>query len=302
MLSAQCKLCKRLIRLRKRERWSQREVAARAGFSQSYLAQVELGARPISGQALAKLEAVYRVKFGKLWAGIGRRGRPGRTLLTRRALREFARGVQEFWGRGVVQTPTHPQPHQVWRSEDPLWPIALHLGESAGAEVRELERLRKEDEQFWRQFNSLRFDSWSEKRLLVRVSLLGGQLLGLRLDRLGCSLPLVDGVSGETRVLHRGYVLAGRGGSVVWCPQVALATATGVLCVDNLMLVSAGGKSIAVAVELDGAEFHGDQEKQRSRDLALGIPVLHVDAGELDRPDLVKRILKWAWEQLKMAA
>ncbi|MBN9419186.1 hypothetical protein ABS71_15570 [bacterium SCN 62-11] len=298
MLSTQCKLLKRLIKVRNKKDLSQREVAERAGFSQSYLAQVELGVRPISGRALGKLEGIYGVKFGKLWAGIGRRGRPAHTAATRRALRELGRGIQEFWGRGVVQTPTHEQPHQVRRNDDPLWPMALHLGEAAGLEVQRLEQLRQGDERFWRQFNSWRFDSWSEKRLLVRVGLLGGQLLGVRLDRLGCSLPLVDGMSGETRVRHRGYVLSGQQGSLVWCPQVAVATSLGVLCVDNLVVVSSGGKSVSVAVEVDGAEFHGDLAERRRRDRALGIPVLHVDAGDLDKPGLVTRILLWAREQL----
>ncbi|MBN9414810.1 MAG: helix-turn-helix transcriptional regulator [Candidatus Eremiobacteraeota bacterium] len=297
MLSAQAKLARRLKKCRSKKDWSQREVAAQAGFSQSYLAQVEKGSRPISGRYLNKLENIYGVKFGKLWAGVGKRGRPAHTAMTKRALREFGRAICEFWGRGVIQTPSHPQPHQEFRSDNPLWPMALHLGESAGAEVLELERLRQKDESFWRQFNSLRFDSWSEKRLLVRVGLLGGQLLGLRLDRLGCSLPLVDGTTGETCVLHRGYVLPGKDGSLVWCPQVAVATSAGVLCVDNLLMVSSRGQSVTVAVEVDGAEFHGDPQQQRARDRALGIPVLHVDAGELDKPGLVTRILQWAWDQ-----
>ncbi len=198
--------------------------------------------------------------------------------------------------------PTHAQPHQVPRSDDPLWPIALSLGESAGKEVHELERLRKEDERFWRQFNSLRFDSWSEKRLLVRVGLLGGQMLGLRLNRLGCSICAVHGESGEPAGLHRGYVLAGKKGSVAWCPQVAVATAQGVLCLDNLLLVSSRKRTLTLGVEVDGADFHGDAEKQRERDRALGIPILHLSADEVGKPGLVTRILEWAWQQFEQAA
>lgn len=302
MLSAQRKLAKRLVAVRQKQELSQREVAALCGFKQPYLAQVERGVRPISARYLEKLEEVYAKSFGKLWAGVGRRGRPAHTPLTRRALRDFARGIREFWGNGVVAAPTHAQLHQVPRSDDPLWPIALSLGESAAREVQELERLRKEDERFWRQFNSLRFDSWSEKRLLVRVGLLGGQLLGLRLDRLGCSVCAVNGESGQPAGLHRGYVVAGKKGSVAWCPQVAVATTRGVLCLDNLLLVSSGRKTVTVGVEVDGALFHGDLEKQSQRDRALGIPILHVSADEIGAPGLVTRILEWAWRQFELAA
>jgi len=136
MLSMQRKLAKRLISTRKRRGLSQREVAARAGFRQPYLAQVERGVRPISAGALARLEAVYLVQFGKLRAGVGRRGRPAYTPNTKRGLREFSRGIREFWGRGVIAMPEHEQPHQVRRSDDPLWTLALRL-EGAAKEVNE---------------------------------------------------------------------------------------------------------------------------------------------------------------------
>jgi len=292
----QRKLAKRLISTRKRRGLSQRQVAARAGFRQPYLAQVERGVRPISAGALVRLEEVYQVRFGKLWAGTGRRGRPGYTPETKRGLREFSRGIREFWGRGVIAMPEHEQPHQVRRSDDPLWTIALRLDESAAKEVESLELLRREDERFWRQFNSLRFDSWSEKRLL------GGQMLGLRLDRLGCSLAVVNGVTGEKAGSHRGYVLAGQSASVVWCPQVAVATRMGVLCLDNLLLVSARGRTVTVGVEVNGGPHHGDLDARRARDRALGIPILHLDAGELGKSGLIRRILSWAHDQLEAAA
>jgi len=161
-----------------------------------------------------------------------------------------------------------------------------------------LELLRREDELFWRQFNTLRFDSWSEKRLLVRVGLLGGQMLGLRLDRLGCSLAVVNGVTGEKAGLHRGYVLAGQSASVVWCPQVAVATRMGVLCLDSMLLVSSRGKTVTVGVEVNGGPHHGDLDARRARDRALGIPILHLDACELGKSGLIRRILSWAHEQL----
>lgn len=182
-----------------------------------------------------------------------------------------------------------------------MWTIALRLGEAAGEEVRRLEKLRSEDESFWRQFNRFRFDSWSEKRLLVRVALLEVPLTGVRLSQLGCALPTMDGVTGEAAGLHRGFVLKGEQASLVWCPQVTVRTGVGYRCLDNLLLMQGGGKNVTLAVELDGAPFHGDADKERRRDRELGIPVLHVDAARLDEPGLIVRILAWAKEQLDAA-
>ncbi len=197
--------------------------------------------------------------------------------------------------------PEHPQLHQVRTLEDPLWTIALRLGEAAGDEVCRLEALRREDEPFWRQFNSFRFDSWSEKRLLVRVALLGVPLVGVRLEKLGCSLRLMDGRSGKRARLHRGFVMKGREASLAWCPQVTVRTDRGYRCVDHLLVMSGGGKSVTLAVELDRAPFHGDAAKEARRDRELGIPVLHVDAARLDEPGLIGRILAWAKGQLDAA-
>lgn len=302
MLSCQQKLTKRLIKLRLAKKFSQYEVAKLAGFCQPYLAQVERGVRPISIRALQLLESVYGKKVSaSLRKGVGRRGKPPLAPATRQALREMAVALRSFWQGAAPQKPRHPQAHQVRRSCDPLWPMALHLSREAREEVELLEKLRAEDEQFWRQFNSLRFDSWSEKRLLVRVGLLGGQMLGLRLDGLGCTLNVVDGLTGKQAGLHRGFVLKGRDASVVWCPQVAIKVAYGIVCVDNLLIVSAGERRLTVAVEVQGAQYHQDAQRELRRARALGIPVLHIDAGEIGSPGLVRRILLWAHAQLPTA-
>ncbi|MBN9419835.1 MAG: helix-turn-helix transcriptional regulator [Candidatus Eremiobacteraeota bacterium] len=280
--------------------FSQRAAAAEIGVTQSYLAQVEMGYRPVSGKCLEKLERLFQARFGKLWKGIGRRGRPAYAPATRGALRELGKAVREFWN-GALFVPEYPQPHQVRTLEDPLWTLALRLGEAAGDEVQRLEKLRGQDESFWRQFNDLRFDSWSEKRLLVRVALLGVQLVGVRLCRLGCKLRAIDGVTGKDAGLHRGFVMKGEEASLVWCPQVTVRTAVGYRCVDNLLVMSGGGKSVTLAVELDGAPFHGDAVKEQRRDRELGVPVLHVDAARLDEPGLIGRILTWAKSMLAAA-
>lgn len=301
MLSLRQKLAKKLRRSRIKLNLSQRAVAARIEITQPYLAQIENRHRPISASCLQKLEKLYKTNFGKLWKGVGRRGRPGYSPDTRQALREMARAVRQFWELGKPLVPEHPQPHQVRRLEDPLWTIALRLGERAGIEVRRLEELRREDDFFWRQFNSFRFDSWSEKRLLVRVALLGVPLVGVRLERLGCKLRGIHGVSGGTAGLHRAFVMKGQEASLAWCPQVTVRTTNGYRCVDNLLVVSGGGKSVTVAVELDGAPFHADAKKELRRDRELGIPVLHVDAARLDEPGLITHILAWAKSMLDAA-
>ncbi|MBN9420646.1 MAG: helix-turn-helix transcriptional regulator [Candidatus Eremiobacteraeota bacterium] len=288
------------MKIRVKKGFSQRQAAVEIGVTQSYLAQVEMGYRPISGKCLEKLERLFKTKFGKLWGGIGRRGRPSAAPATREALRELGQAIREFWN-GEVLVPEHPQPHQVRTLEDPLWTIALRLGEEAGEEVRRLEALRAKDEAFWRQFNELRFDSWCEKRLLVRVALLGMPLMGVRLERLGCKVAAIDGVSGEKAGLHRGFVMRGETASLVWCPQVTIRTGVGYRCVDNLLVISGGGKSVTLAVELDGAPFHGDARKEQRRDRELGIPVLHVDAARLDEPGLIASILRWAKAMLEAA-
>ena len=79
---------------------------------------------PVLGKCLAKLELFYGVKFGKLWKGVGRRGRPAHSGATRTALKLFGRALCEFWKGGEVLVPEHPQPHQRRGLEDPLWPMA----------------------------------------------------------------------------------------------------------------------------------------------------------------------------------
>jgi len=96
-------------------------------------------------------------------------------------------------------------------------------------------------------------------------------------------------------------VMKGEKASLVWCPQVAVKTAAGIFCVDNLLVVSNGSGSATVAVEVEGRQYHSDQKRERRRDRALGIPVLHLDAGELDKPGLITCILRWAYSQLPVA-
>ena len=260
-----------------------------AGFRQPYLVQVEKGVRGISLKFARILEAILEVKPGRFSKGCQGRGRQSLKPMTRAAMRELRQGLCQFWAPSRVITPQYPQPQRVHREDDPLWPMSIHLGECAGREVRQLELLRGKDSRFWRDFNSLRFDSWSEKRLLVGLALLPCELTVVRLRDLGCSLPIVDGKTGEAAGLHLVFVLKGREDSIVWCPQVAVCVGEYCLCPDNLLVVSGRGKRITAVVEVDGAQHHGDFRKQRWRDEELGVPVLHVDASRIGEPGCCAR-------------
>jgi len=291
MLSPCQKVARDVRRVRLARELSQRQLGQLAGFAQPYLCQVEKGVRAISVKAARKLELALELKEGRFCKPL--RNRESRKLwaATRAALRDFGRQIREFV-KG--EKPWVEQPHQCFSLENPLWPMGVHLGEEAAEEVRQLELLRKNQPRFWRDFNSFRFDSWSEKRLLVRVALLGMQLTGVRLDQLGCSLELVDGKTGKHPGLHRAFVHKGEGASLVWCPQVAVRAGNTVLCVDNLLLIRLGGKTVTTVVEVNGAPFHADQEKERRRNRLLGVPILHLDACRLGEPRLIERILSWA--------
>ena len=280
---------------------SQRQASAAAGFGQSYLAQVESGRKPISLASLKALEQVYGVKLERYYGGVGVRGRPGHWAATKQAMASLKR---PGWSTRITQiprTPKYQHPQTVRRSHDPLWPIGVHLGEGARRQVEQLELMRKADERFWRMFNSLRFDSWTEKWFLVCLALLGAQMVRLRLDRLGCSLNTIDGITGKTGQLIQGFVLKGQSASLVWCPQVAIRLKNGEICVDNLLIISDGEKTLTLVVEVDGAPYHQDLGKEAWRDQELGVPVFHLDAGEVGHPGAIRKILCWAHQQLRAA-
>src|ERR1017187_8771454 len=131
----------RLIRKRRQLlRFSQRRVAGAVGCSQSYLAQVETGRRPVSRQFAERLECLFQVKPGSYTNGVTfRRGRPKLARETQRALREIrrARGTARRC-LSHVGAPRCPRPDRAGGLENPLWPIAIHLGPEAGREVRRL--------------------------------------------------------------------------------------------------------------------------------------------------------------------
>ena len=212
-------MARKIRQWRLKRKLSQREVAHRVGCGQAYIAHIECGRRPCSRPVGEKLEAVLKVRRGLFSSFHFPRGRPRLLDSARRALNEIReaevlRPEAELPAPG--RPPGYPRPDRVAPVENPFWPMAIHLGASAAEEVSRLERRHSRDDRFWRLVNSLRFDSWSEKRLTVRVGLRCEQLVSVSLAALGCELQGVDGVSGRDthRQNHPTFVLIHQGASI----------------------------------------------------------------------------------------
>jgi transcriptional regulator with XRE-family HTH domain len=132
MLSPLIKIARMVLRERRERKLSQRQLAAKVGCSQPYLAQVETGVRPISKKIAQKLEVVFGVKRGRYTQAVFRRGRPPRGAEAQQALRQ----IQQATGKAprALESsgpPSFPRADRVSGLEDPLWPIGIYLGEEA---------------------------------------------------------------------------------------------------------------------------------------------------------------------------
>ena len=273
---------------------SRRSLGRSVGCSYAYLYQVETGLRPLSPELAPRVEAALRVRAGSLRLDT-RRGRPPLGPGTRRVLKALrgARGARA--GAVAGRVPAHPRPDWGKRDENPFWPMALHLGERAGQRVRQLEKVRRQDNKFWRLANSLRFDSWSEKALVVEVGLRCLELTGLSPKKVGCSLASACGQTGRDTGgrAYPAFVLEHRGASLAWFSQRCVATDRGFRWPDNLVVVARDGVRRTVVVELDGPRYHADVAAGERRDQELGVPVLHVHPDVLRTEEGVERILDW---------
>jgi transcriptional regulator with XRE-family HTH domain len=285
-----------IVKRRRLLKLSQRRVARAVGCNQSYLAQVETGRRPISGRVAEKLESLLKVKPGSYSKAPVRRGRPPLSRETCRALREIrrARGAAP---RSFPQLgrPRHPRPDRASGLKNQLWPIALHLGPEAAQEVNHLERMRPACDSFWRHLQSIRYDSWSEKRLHVRVGLAGAALTGVSPGKLGCVLPNADGSSGResSRRAYPAFVWRSQEVALAMFPQRCVATQCTHLWPDILLVAACQGRRVTGVVEVDGKPHHGNLKAQKRRDGALDVPVLHLDAAEVGQPGLLDKLVRW---------
>ncbi len=263
---------------------SQRQVATQAGCSQSYLAQIETGVRPISLRLAVRLEKLFGMPVGRYQRAKFLRGRPRLTEASRAILQRIRRaGGRRPWQYLPMGKPRYPRP-------DRISGLTSRVGWLEGR-----------DEYFWRNFNSIHFDSKAEVRLNLQVAKSGAQLVGVNLSRLGCCLPVMDGASGQNRSgqAFPAYLLEDGDLSIAWSPQRCVRTPAGYRWPDNLLVIACGDKKITGVVEVDGAPFHDNPELEASRDRELGVPVLHLDAADVGRPDILQRIFSWARSTLE---
>ena len=297
MLHPMVRIARLILKRRQYLQLSQRQVARAVGCSQPYLAQVETGRRPISRRFAEKLETFFKVRSGSYTRGVVfRRGRPALARGTRRALREIrrARGAapRPLWPLG---RPKYPRDDRATGLDDPLENMTSHLGGEAVWEVEQLELLRPAGEHFWRVLQAVRHDSWSEKRLHVKVGLAGADLIAVNSGSLGCVLPCVNGQTGRdaSRLARPAFIWQGDDISMAVFPQCCVGTRHAYLWPDNLVVAACRGRRVTGVVALDGKPFHQDREREKWRDKELGVPVLHLDADAVGTPGLTSKILAW---------
>ena len=266
---------------RKFLRWSQRRVAGQVGCSQSYLAQVETGVRPVSRQLAEKLERLLGVS-GRLQGVRFLRGRPPLSAVTRAVMKQ----IRQARGRKPSQylplgKPKYARPERARGLKSALGKLA---GPLCG------------DERFWRNLNSIRFDSGAEKQLVRWLAMSGAQLTGVSWGRLGCSLPVMDGSNGRDagRRAQPTFLLQDGDMAVAFSPQRCVRAAGGYLWPDLLMVIAREGRRTTAVVEVDGAPWHADKAAEAFRDADLGVSVLHLDAAEVGGRGTLRRILDWA--------
>ena len=276
--------------------WTQRQVAQRLGCSQAYVAQVETGHRPVSRRIAEKLEELFGVAAGTYTNANFVRGRPPLTEEARQVLRHLREAVSEPLPMTLSgRAPRNPRSDLSKPREDALGPMGPLLGQKAGALVRRLEMQRPQDERFWRGINSVRFDSVKEKLLVASVAQRCAQVAGVSLPQVGCALPVVNGITGRDkgRRAYPAMILKDGEVSIAWYPQRCVRTCSGYRWPDNLLVAALGHRRVTAAVEVDGAAFHQDRERESRRDQDLGVPVLHLPASLVGRPDTLDQVFNW---------
>lgn len=267
---------------------TQRMLGAAVDCSQPYLSQVERGRRPISEKIARKLEEVLESPGAFSWAPF-LRGRPPLVPQSRQVSRALRRGAEAFEDvPDLGRPPRYKQVHQRWGIEDRL----AFLGPT----VQRLEEFRGMDERYWRSVNTLRYDSASEASLIGALSALGGQWTGVNLEKMGCSLTLINGTTGgKFKGTHRSFLFKHQGVSLSWTPQVPIRTRLKYRTPDNVLLISAGGRTVTAVIEVAGNVYHSHDE-MLARQREIGVPMLVVDPARTRDPDIITAILDWALE------
>lgn len=307
MLSRTDKVVRESTRRRKQLGLSQADAARLAGVVPSYLGQVELGLRPPSRRLLESLEVIYRVRRRRYTDMMSFPG-PGRKKMDvslRTALNSLSNGVSRRLG--ALPTAVEVRSSNTSRPEptpihDLLWPMAIHLGPEAQREVERLEILRRDDEEFWRLFNRIRFDSWSEKRFMVRVGLAGGHLVNVSSRSLGVDLHVLHPRTGrvDSHTPHPAMILHHGGLNVAFVPQCSVLAQNHIRRLDALVIITDGQRRVVVNLELDGP--HHNPARDRRRQSSIGLPTLRIPVAALDETRLIDRVfeaLRWSLDHCR---
>lgn len=280
-------------RVRKRLGLSQGRAARLAHVSPSYMCQVERGTRTPSRRLAEKLEQVYRTTPGHFTRRyqFPRRGPKQVDPRTAEALRDLLAALSI--DRTLQQPAPRSTPERQWADwrgnvENPLWPVAIHLGRGAQEEVKLLES-RQPSDAFWRVLNGMPFDSWTEKRFLVKLGLAGGEFVRLAPARLGVPSRVVNTKGIDTR--HRpqpAMVVRYMGVSAVFWPQRPVQGTT-LWKLDTLVVATWQGKRLTFNVELDNPKTHDPRrDEYRTRD--VGLPTLRYQADVVNAMGFMNRL------------
>jgi hypothetical protein len=275
----------------------------------SYLSQVEHGHRPMSRSLAEKVERIYHLRPGTYSCRYRFRGpgRPKAERLSRQALKELG-AARQFEARRANtavypddrQVPYHRRSEALGRVENIFWPMGIHLGAQAQREVEALEACWAGRDEWWERINALRFDSWSERRLFVKLALADAEVCRVSPNRLGSGVWVAHSRNGRNlgaRALTALVLKHGELSVVIWT-QVTLRTAWGFRRPDFLVVVCRRGRKVTVALEVDGGEFH-TPDREWLRDQELDMPVLHLPADAVAEATVVDTIFRGLGECLE---
>ncbi|MBS2036230.1 helix-turn-helix transcriptional regulator [bacterium] len=302
MLSPLILLAVAMRRLRHTYKLSQRQLAYLVGCSQSYVAQVERAHRPPSYRYAKSLEELFELEPGAFTNCRFLRGRPPLTDQSKLVRRELSQAQPINIAFDFPEKrPRRPRPNVAYGLENPF--ASMRPGTLCGDQLSRLESLMGQDERFWRQANSVPFDSFTEKRFLIRLALLGAQLTGVGYNQLGSQLQMVCGKKGKP---YRGrapaaFLLKVGELSVALHPQRCVRTERGHRWPDYLVVAAHRGRKLTAVLEINGPDWHRSEARESSRERELGVPVYRMCASLVDSPDILSRFFDWLLGQFQSA-
>ncbi|MBS2035669.1 helix-turn-helix transcriptional regulator [bacterium] len=273
---------------------TQRQTAKSAGCSQPYICQVERGQKALSVRFSAILEERLELEPGTLSGLRVPRGRPALCDVTRWSRRQLY-DTETLPPSPRVRLSLHPPAVGPPVHRDPFGALGEIFGEEAAREFRQLEESKGPDQLFWRRLNLTHFDSWPEKRFLVKLASTGLALQWLSPSKIGCELRVTDPVTGKSSGHRRRTALISlRGDTVIAAfPQLSVWTGVQYRRPDLTVVVSRGQSRATGALEVDGDFFHQDRAKEEQRDRELGIPVYHLNAKDVGDPAALELFYQW---------